>query len=136
MAIVSLAEEMLPSILQYEYIKILFYNSIESYLYTLHSVGNEGKIKYISNAFKIDNIVKYRYPMGITGSALQGKKAIIAMDGKANFEFNPGIDNLVGAKSVNSLLVIPLMGEQEYIGVIQLINRQYTPINDKNIVNM
>lgn len=72
--------------------------------------------------------------MGITGSALHDKKVVISMDGKANYDFNPGIDNIVGAKSVNNMLIIPLKGEHNYIGVMQLINRLYTPINDQNSV--
>ena len=78
--------------------------------------------------------MKYPYPIGITGKALKNKLLIVAKDGKYNFEFNPGIDNIAGTKYLKDIIAIPMRGDNGYIGVIQLINKLYIPISNADIV--
>jgi hypothetical protein len=78
--------------------------------------------------------VKLPFPCGITGKVIKEQKAIISREGRSHPQYNPTVDNVVGSKSVKDIIISPMRCDGKCIGVLQLTNKQVSPIDDNDIV--
>ncbi len=84
----------------------------------------------------VDEAIKYSRSTGLTGKAIRSGANVVSQLGKSDTEFNGEVDNVLGLKRIQNILVAPLSvpksgGLRDIVGVLHLLNYQNGDIDSR-----